>query len=78
MLKPECSVINAVAADAWLLASLGHIDGLVEEKRNSSALAMDLRLSSTNPSIYSFGIDFAGQTGFVFHEEGFKFLCHLS
>ena len=27
-----------------------HIDGLVQEKRNSSALAMELHLSRTNPS----------------------------
>ena len=27
------------------------IDGLVQERRNSGALAMDLRLSCTNPSI---------------------------
>ena len=26
-----------------------HIDGLVQERRNSSALAMELRLSWTNP-----------------------------
>ena len=26
-----------------------YIDGLVQEKRNSSALAMELHLSSTNP-----------------------------
>ena len=30
-----------------------HIDGLVQEKHNSRALAMELRLSCTNPSIYS-------------------------
>ena len=29
-----------------------HIDGLVQERCNSSALAMELRLSCTNPSIY--------------------------
>ena len=28
---------------------LPHIDGLVQERRNSSALAMDLRLSCINP-----------------------------
>ena len=28
-----------------------HIDGLVQERRNSSAIAMELRLSCTNPSI---------------------------
>ena len=29
-----------------------HIDGLMQERRNSSALAMELRLSCTNPSIW--------------------------
>ena len=35
----------------WWPSSL-HIDGLVQERRNSSALAMELHLSCTNPSIY--------------------------
>ena len=30
-----------------------YIDGLVQERRNSSALAMELRLSCTNPSIWT-------------------------
>ena len=30
-----------------------YIDGLVQERRNSSALTMALRLSCTKPSIYS-------------------------
>ena len=30
-----------------------HIDGLVWERRKSSALAMEIRLSCTNPSIYT-------------------------
>ena len=30
-----------------------HMDGLVQERHNSSALTMKLRLSSTNPSIHS-------------------------
>ena len=29
-----------------------HIDWLVQERRNPSALVMELRLSCTNPSIY--------------------------
>ena len=29
-----------------------HIDGLVQERHNSNALALELRLSFTNPSIY--------------------------
>ena len=32
---------------------LSYIDGLVQERRNSSVLAMELRLSCTNPSICS-------------------------
>ena len=32
--------------------SIPDIDGLVEERHNSSALAMELRLSCINPSIY--------------------------
>ena len=28
---------------------LGHVDGLVQERRNSSAVAMELRLSCINP-----------------------------
>ena len=35
-----------------------HIDGLVQERRNSSALAMKLRLSCTNPSISSHNTHF--------------------
>ena len=30
-----------------------YIDGLVQERHNSSALAMELCLSCTNPSVYS-------------------------
>ena len=33
-----------------------HIDGLVQERRNFSALAIELRLSCTKPSIYASGI----------------------
>ena len=35
------------------LASQPHINGLVQERRNFSALAMELCLSCTSPSIYS-------------------------
>ena len=33
-----------------------HIDGLVQERRNSIANALELRLSCTNPSIYGIKI----------------------
>ena len=32
----------------------GHINGFVQERRNSSALATELRLSCTNPSIFQY------------------------
>ena len=35
---------------ASVVKLIPHIDGLVQERRNSSALAMELRLSCTNPS----------------------------
>ena len=34
------------------ISPVSYIDGLVQERRKSSALAMELRLSCTNPSIY--------------------------
>ena len=37
----------------YLMEIIHQIDELVQEKRNSSALAMDSRLSCTNPSKYS-------------------------
>ena len=39
------------SAGKLMVKFASHIDGLVQEKRNSSALAMELRLSCTNPSI---------------------------
>ena len=36
----------------WPIYTAADIDGLVQGRRNSSALAMGLRLSCTNPSIY--------------------------
>ena len=36
----------------WPMALWQHIDGLVQERRNSSALAMELCLSCINPSIW--------------------------
>ena len=39
------------------------MNGLVQERRNSSALAMELRLSCTNPSIYNIALRFFVTTG---------------
>ena len=41
-----------IAGEADRLLMEYDIDGLVQKRRNSSALAMELRLSSTNPSIW--------------------------
>ena len=39
-----------VSAVLWIAVVLqNQIDGLVQERRNSSVLAMELRLSCTNP-----------------------------
>ena len=34
-----------------LLVEIEHLDGLIQERRNSIANALELRLSCTNPSI---------------------------
>ena len=47
--------MNNVTHDEQQFSQRGpvmHIDGLVQERRNSSALAMELHLSCTNPPIY--------------------------
>ena len=36
-----------------IITSNSYIDGLVQERRNSIANALELRLSCTNPSIYA-------------------------
>ena len=41
-----------VLAIRWRLRIIDHFDGLVQERRNSIALAMQLRLSCTNPSLW--------------------------
>ena len=56
-----------------------YFDGLVQERRNSSALAMELRLSCTNPSISShdteceyhclhLGVNYNNQKCFIMEE----------
>ena len=53
-------LVSTVAAEALTLSTrtsaptmlTQHLDGLVQERRNSSAIAMELGLSYTNPSIY--------------------------
>ena len=47
---------DAALAGMWALAGQpANINGLVQERGNSSALAMELRLYHTNPSIYAEG-----------------------
>ena len=43
--------IQAIPTKVAMRITLNDIDGLVQERRNSSALAMELRLSCTNPSM---------------------------
>ena len=45
------SMISILVHGVLLSLSELHMDGLVQERRNSSVLAMELRLSRTNPSI---------------------------
>ena len=49
----------SIAWSAGAEIDMWHIDGLVQERRNSIALAMGLRIPCTNPSIYCiiFAID---------------------
>ena len=46
----SCGINSLVIGD--LIRHDSYIGGLVQERRNSSALAMELRLSCTNPSIW--------------------------
>ena len=55
--RSSSKVVGLGLADLWEFPTLHRstktddIDGLVQERRNSSALAMELRLSCTNPLI---------------------------
>ena len=49
MIRPWSKTIILLSIKTYFQSS--YIDGLVQERRNSSALAMQLRLSCTNPSI---------------------------
>ena len=49
----QYSWLTVFLKDCWLIAAYGyHIDGLVQERLYSSALAMHLCRSCTNPSIW--------------------------
>ena len=49
-----CFNINTFFLAVWISSYKDKIDGLVQERRNSSALAMELHLSCTNPSRWSY------------------------
>ena len=60
LMKTKCPMHKCTIRSQWttnkqeiqrLFAKLQHIDGLVQERCNSSSLAMELHLSWTNPSI---------------------------
>ena len=61
-----------------------YIDGLVQERRNSSALAMELRLSCTNPSICTIDAHGLATQGaralasMAFMEVLWKYSCDIS
>ena len=46
--------LQHVNTEFCLWMTIAYTDGLVQERRNSSALAMELRLACTNPSICTF------------------------
>ena len=52
-------VLNQVSWILWPQYQKGYTDGLVQEIWNSSVLAMKLRLSCTEPSIYDIPLKFA-------------------
>ena len=47
----ENSQILNLLESFMMIIDVSYFDGLVQERRNSSVLAMELRLSATNPSI---------------------------
>ena len=48
---------KCLMASWWIMICIYHIDGLVQERCNSSALAMELHLSScTNPVLYTLSL----------------------
>ena len=49
--KTDIYIYDQYPVDAAVLYTANGIYGLVQERCNSSALAMELRLSCTNPSI---------------------------
>ena len=54
VLNKEQAILQANDGQAYCIkhVSEGHIDGLVQERRNSIANALELRLSCTNPWIW--------------------------
>ena len=56
MLGFGASYIRDLTVGAWYSTFIYHIDGLVQERRHSSALAMELSLSCINPSILTFQV----------------------
>ena len=54
----------------WTHAPWADIDGLVQNRFNSSALAMELCFCCTNPSIWFYGFTHAFKTQFWLHWSG--------
>ena len=49
--------LNVLFPNLLSLVLIFHIDGLVQERRNSIANALELRLSCPNPSIWNLAYD---------------------
>ena len=49
-------IYNKICVDNTKSVDLIYTDGLVQKRRNSNALAMELRLSCTNPSIWDLNL----------------------
>ena len=52
-IKPKSSPALLFGVDNQVCFEPNHVDGLVQERRNSSAFAMELRLSCTDPWMWN-------------------------
>ena len=79
--KQESIYISHVAGVMILPCPTTYIGGLVQERRNSSALAMELCLSCTNPSILGYSFIRVGHHYIIYKfiytfDDKWKFMVH--
>ena len=72
--QPVCCVLGVKCGSQ----GRQHSDGLVQERRNSNALAMELRLSCTNPSTCCVGTTISTFPGRLNHFDKQKNICTFS